>query len=150
MNTEQIVKALECCKSFRDFYACDNCPYGNAVLADDESCTNRMSQDALALIKELQAHNENLQKENKYLRESLADEREHKEDMSVEFTCVFGQPHKVSDCPITEEIDKAKADTVKKMQDKLKATFCPDADYFGCDIHSAINEKAKEILNESQ
>lgn len=34
-------------------------------------------------IKELQAHNENLKKENKYLRESLADERKHKEDMAV-------------------------------------------------------------------
>jgi hypothetical protein len=60
MNTEQVIKALERCKSFRDFYACDNCPYGNAVLADDESCTNRMSQDALALIKEQQAEIERL------------------------------------------------------------------------------------------
>lgn len=45
-----------------------------------------------------------------------------------------------------EEAKTYYAEGVKKMQDKLKATFCPDADYFGCDIHSAINEKAKEVL----
>jgi regulator of replication initiation timing len=38
-------------------------------------------QDALAVIDEQQAHNENLQKENKYLRERLAEEMEHKKDM---------------------------------------------------------------------
>lgn len=42
------------------------------------------------------------------------------------------------------------ADTVKRMQEKLITTFCPDADYCGYDIHGAINEKAKEVFNESQ
>lgn len=42
------------------------------------------------------------------------------------------------------------ADTVKKMQEKLISAFCPAADYCGYDIHAAINEKAKEVLNESQ
>jgi hypothetical protein len=43
-------------------------------------------------------------------------------------------------------LKKERADTVKKMQEKLIATFCPDANYCGYDIHAAINEKAKEIL----
>jgi hypothetical protein len=38
-------------------------------------------QDALALIDEQQAQIENLKKENKYLRERLAEEAEIKEDM---------------------------------------------------------------------
>lgn len=99
MNTEQIINELE---GLVQFLTCPS-----------------YIKNALALIKELHAHNENLKKENKYLRERLAEEAEIKEDMSVEFTCVFGQPHKVSDCPITEEIDKAKADTVKKMRHEL-------------------------------
>lgn len=72
-NTEQIIKALEWAVS-KEF--CENClctVYGKSMTI--------FLKDALALIKELQAHNENLKRENKYLRESLADEREHKEDM---------------------------------------------------------------------
>lgn len=38
------------------------------------------------------------------------------------------------------------SDTVKAIQDKLKASFCPDANYCGYDIHAAINEKARETL----
>ena len=81
MTTEQIIKALECCANNpfeRGLSKCNECPYienGNCHLGIT------LLNDALALIKELQAHNENLKKENKYLRESLADEREHKEDM---------------------------------------------------------------------
>jgi hypothetical protein len=73
MNTEQIIKAtkvLEGAKVMvvnRDFNE-----FQDAIIT---------AINALALIKEIQAHNENLKKENKYLRESLADEREHKEDM---------------------------------------------------------------------
>ena len=40
------------------------------------------------------------------------------------------------------------SDTIKAMQDKLKATFCPDAHYCGYDIHAAINAKAKEMLED--
>lgn len=72
MNTEMIIKALEWCLSNK---GCYGCPY------EDESYQCDITKDSLALIKELQAHNETLKKENKYLRESLADEREHKEDM---------------------------------------------------------------------
>ena len=65
MNAEQIIKALECwIKNF-----------------DGKLLNFKNLCDALALIKELQAHNENLAKENKYLRERLAEEAEIKEDM---------------------------------------------------------------------
>ncbi len=62
LKRDEIIKALECCKSFRDFYMCDICPYCRLELADDENCTNRLSQDALALIKELTEENEMLKK----------------------------------------------------------------------------------------
>lgn len=48
-----------------------------------------------------------------------------------------------------DELQAAKENTIKKFKEKLIATFCPDADYFGCDIHSAINEKAKELMEEN-
>lgn len=74
MNTEQIIKALEC------FASDDDC-VGRACSYFTVGCEKIMAKDALALIKELQAHNENLKKENKYLRERLAEEAEIKEDM---------------------------------------------------------------------
>ncbi len=73
MTPEQIIKALECCSGIQ---RCIDCPYTKV-----DKCAEKSARDTIALIKELQAQNENLKKENKYLRESLADEREHKEDM---------------------------------------------------------------------
>jgi hypothetical protein len=73
MSTEQIIKDLEeSIQKIEAFYDGMNIP---------KELRSSENKKALALIKELQAHNENLKKENKYLRESLADEREHKEDM---------------------------------------------------------------------
>ena len=77
-NTEQIIKALELCINNSILQEnCEHCPY----IRKSANCMDELIQDVIALIKELQAHNENLKKENKYLRERLADEREHKEDM---------------------------------------------------------------------
>lgn len=143
MNTEKIIKALECCTTGNAPLGCDECPCKAPTNSFKGSlaCNDEMMKKALALIKkltaksevqnkaisnlrqvcatnnldiyryekkiqkqqakierlelekagaeagarmfveELQAQIENLKKENKYLRESLADEREHKEDM---------------------------------------------------------------------
>lgn len=54
--------------------------------------------EATLLIKELAEKNERL-----------------RADIAKEFTCVFGQPHKVTDCPIDDEIAKAKADTAREI-----------------------------------
>lgn len=97
MTTEQVIKALECC--YNPDKWCDNCPYDKL---GGLGCKNKLGLDALALIKnqlgeirglnsaietlqgvakDYENHNETLKRENKYLRERLADEREHKEDM---------------------------------------------------------------------
>lgn len=94
MNTEQIIKGLE--ESIRKIEA----HYDARNIPKDKRPSE--NKKALALIKELLAentglktaletlrgvaesyehHNENLKKENKYLRERLAEEMEHKEDM---------------------------------------------------------------------
>lgn len=77
MNTEQIIKVLECCFINEN---CKGCPMQNSreISAD---CLRNAGKKVVPLIKELQAHNENLIKENKYLRERLKEEAELKEDM---------------------------------------------------------------------
>lgn len=100
MNTEQIIKALECCNAIG---GCKSCPYSINGRADKNGdCGERMTKDAATLIKDKLAeirglktaidtmrgvvedyehHNENLVKENKYLRKRLAEEMEHAKDM---------------------------------------------------------------------
>ena len=72
----KVVKGLECCAQWLFYGDCEDCPYYQSI-----RCNVKLMQDALALLDEQQAQIENLKKENKYLRESLADERKHKEDM---------------------------------------------------------------------
>ena len=43
-DREKVITAFEVCKS--DNHTCSDCPY------NDESCTNTLSADALALLKE--------------------------------------------------------------------------------------------------
>ena len=51
LNSEQIIKALECCVRGNCCYA--TCPYSDVGGDDITQCTSLMAKDALALIKEL-------------------------------------------------------------------------------------------------
>ena len=76
----------------------------------------------------------------------LAEENERlRADVAKEFTCVFGTPHKVSDCPITDEIAKAKADTVRKMQERLNKECLIDRGYEVL-LEGTIDQIAKEMV----
>lgn len=55
LNRDQIIKALECCGTPK-WTKCKNCPRER----EDALCMYRLSNDALALIKELAEENERL------------------------------------------------------------------------------------------
>lgn len=97
MTTEQIIKALECHLSTGIECYQTSCP-----LIDDDKCRGTLKNAVMPFVKNMLAentglktaletlrgvaesyehHNENLKRENKYLRERLAEEMEHKEDM---------------------------------------------------------------------
>ena len=57
LNSDQIVKALECCAS--DEYICNQCPIDEKI-KDDCECGKVVARNALALIKELTEENAKL------------------------------------------------------------------------------------------
>lgn len=119
LNREQIIKALEL-HSQKAKPCLDECSY-----AHRHYCGSEMAKDALSLINELTEENERLK--------------------SVEFTCGFVKPHKVLECPIFDEIEKAKADTVREFAERLTTCFCPDADYSGYDIKRVIEQIVNDM-----
>lgn len=112
MEREQIIKALECCMG----KGCKDCPYrcGNCT------CISTLTDDALALIKELTEESDRLK-----------------------------------ELGTTKEIEKelvrrqTKADTVRKMQERLKRECLIDSGYEVLQI-GAIDQIAKELLEEDE
>ena len=163
LNREQIIMALECCGEYTHGTTCNNCPYMLIELTDNDICSNRMSRDALSLIKELTEDVERLRKQCgeiivecderdaerlKQVAELTAENERLRADVAKEFTCVFGKPHKVSDCPITDEIAKAKADTVRKMQERLMQKILENTvgnDSFAYFLKGYIDQVTKEM-----
>lgn len=96
-NTEQIIKGLEeSVKKIEAHYDARNIPIDKRPsenkkalkLIKDLLAENRGLKTALDALrdvaKDYENHNENLKRENKYLRERLAEEAEIKEDMKGE------------------------------------------------------------------
>ena len=72
---------------------------------------------------------------------------------SVEFTCGFVKPHKVLECPIFDEIEKAKADTVNELQTRVAVCFgtYTDKDTVKVsDVFKLIDQIAKEMLETTE
>lgn len=63
LNAEQVIKALKVCGEYTHGTTCNSCPYMHIELADNEICSNRLSQDALALIKQLTEDVERVRKQ---------------------------------------------------------------------------------------
>ena len=136
LDREQFVKALECCLKAKTFGDCEDlkCPAyrKEGCIYDNE---DGLFAYAYVLIRELTEENERLIAES-----------------AKEFTCAFGQPHSVSDCPIAEAVAKAKADTVRKMWARLKEKAEIVSTYGNptmVDLDD-INQIAKDMLEETE
>ena len=93
LNAEQIKKALECCTGDDD---CNRCPYWEGA---DVNCFDNVKSDALALITSQEQRIKELTEEN---------ERLMRDKTALE-------------CVVSTARNQAKADTVRKMQGRLKA-----------------------------
>ena len=155
LNREQIIKALECCASD----GCETCP--NSRMPTLANCVIFTMGNALSLIKELTEENAEVKANWQKLKEShesacekcraefkrLTEENERLK--SVEFICGFIKPHKVLECPIFDEIAKAKADTVSELQTRVAMRYgtYTDKDMTPiAEVFRLLDQIAKEML----
>lgn len=118
LNREQIIKALECCSKTN----CKECPYTPSGKVDifDITCGINMARDTLALIKKLT-------EENEFHRKTISKNAQIALNVTV------------------DEIEKTKADTVRKMQEKLRAK----SEYGTINISLwQLDQIAKEMLED--
>ena len=120
LNREQVVKALECCTSEQ---GCGGCPYYPTLIG----CSRQAMSGALALIRELTEENERL--------------RAEAENQSVLWKQHFESIYETAKGTV-------KADTVRKMQERLKKAFNFGHTIFEKSICDIIDQVAKELLEE--
>lgn len=148
MEKEQIVKALECCK-LNSGSACSDCPYMYAELADDESCSQRMALNVLALIKE---QDEQIFKLENRLKEC---ENGYSQTLGIErakIKALTEENERLSACTnLVPTLNEVKADIVRKIADLLwqgeneKLNISVGGKYY--DKQQFIDQIANEILN---
>lgn len=157
LKPEDVMRALELCKSCRDLQPCDVCPYFRAELGDDESCVNRMAQDALDLLREYEnemkiaydvaggadAIIEGLKLErNRYKAES---DQYQSAMLKAQAVCVeMGKLNQV-------EIAKARADAINEFAEKLKTFYNRlPGKTVGGSVEYHIDQIAKEMKGGEQ
>ena len=140
LNREQIIKALECCAVWGD---CQECHYaGVPYKSRTDCCTYNSTRDALALIKELteeaqtyKRHHDIMDCECARLEKMNDDLTKENERLRNKITCQVIIPDEKmeeikNECLSRVELDiKAiQTDTVRKMQERLKAKVNADLD----------------------
>lgn len=168
MEKEQIKKALHCCAHY-----CGSCNKYCPLYTDDE-CTITLAKSTLALInsyenKIFELENRLKECENGYEgtlyleRCKLHDAEEKNKELTEENEGLKDYCTKLKRCYLSYEtlykvtrvrVDYTKADTVRKMQERLKASafvFASTNDgrkYFAVEIDT-IDQIAKETLEEN-
>ena len=156
LNREQIIKALECCSE--DTADCHNCPYSEF---QEGNCFDNAKKDALSLIKELTEEvtswkeiAEGYQKQFEDCAEDRARLTEENERLKqlLDYKCLYGYDGEVMEycvqgpCPHYEIKKELVADTVRKMQERLKEKAFSVPTVYNSHFGRMIDEIAKEML----
>lgn len=137
LNRDDIIKALEYCTGIKSVDACANCP----VCLRCNDCVDFLREESLALIKEITEENEYLRQQN----EIYATLNKKLEDICESYAWQYGTA-------ISKELflKKERADTVRKMQEKLNDTKFRMCGGGECYIYAEnVDVIAKEMLEES-
>ena len=130
-DKEQIIKAWECCGSTT--YRCDECPIEQQK-KDDCICGGYLAQCALALYRKLTEENERLRVVADMSDATLTD--------ALRIVSEF----------CDKRIMRAKADTVRRMQERLKLKMDTHTldERFARIFKADVDQIAKEILEETK
>ena len=130
IDKENVIKALECCSTTN----CTDCPYTKNGKVDifDITCSINMAKDTLALIKELTQEIKELEVDyDRVYKQAEADIHGNMTDGGT--SCHW--------C-----MDKTRDDTVRKMQEKIRAK----SEYGTINISPwQLDQIAKEMLEEN-
>ena len=151
MERDLIIKALGICSTTGD---CPNCSYND----DTSLCINRIIKDALSLIKELTEENERLENVNKALKrlylnthkendawqKELIRQKELADKHYYELACEVEDLRAIAE-QYQKQFEDAKADTVRKMQERLVAEFRKD-DRMNYYLRMTLDRIVKEML----
>ena len=140
MKREQIIKALECC-IVNDWNStkCNECPIYNG----GGGCIDELKEATLTLINSQEQRIGELTEENERLKNSITFQVVMPDDKMEEIK---------AECLERVELDvkKCRADTVRKMQERLEAETITIQDHTGklgsVVLVSTIDQIAKEIL----
>ena len=134
LNREQIIKALECCSTTGD---CPKCLYND----DTSLCINRILKDALSLIKELTEEKFDIECSYKALKRD--NERLHETCTEFERKCAsLNDAYEF----VNGIVLQSKADTVRKMQERIKAEKFHHKNFGDLVYLADIDQIAKEML----
>ena len=149
LNREQIIKALEIHTGGRNVL-CEECPYDHISIK--EVCIDVLMKDALSLIKGLTEENERVRaerdtleiynKDYKYRLKGLRKDNEEWEEQCKDL--------ELDNDILRERITEVKADTVRKMQERLTAEFRDRVAYTRSYCHDTIDQIAKEMLEDDK
>ena len=106
-----------------------------------KQCIEHEHRSFMETFGELDDKCKSLYEENERLEKKLA-ESYNALDEQMNFYCSFTQS-KIQNCPIDDEVAKAKADTVRKMSKRIKEYFPYDAD---SGLYVVLDQIAKEML----
>lgn len=141
LNREQIIKALECCKTPK-LTKCEGCPRDE----EDALCMYRLSADALSLIKELTQANEQLSESYDHLEKT-------KDELLAERSRLTEENERISQSLANSKsiLANSRADTVRKMQERLTTFFANDDNLKYNEVDAEyINEMIDQIAKEME
>ena len=138
LNAEQIKNDLEHCKFGKDKPICEGCNYKPWI---KPRCFGLLCSNALALINSQEQRIKELTDNLHASCTELTRVQEENERLMREKTAL--------ECVVSTARNQAKADTVRKMQERINAHFDSDSDYFRSShgyIRNVVDQIAKEML----
>lgn len=154
LKPENVMRALELCKSCRDRLPCDDCPYFRAELGDDESCINRMAQDVLALLREKDALLVEWDaKCNDYETELMGKDAEiERLKNSITFQVVMpDEKMEEIKAELLARIHSIRAEAITEFSERVKGFFADGIYDFGdCYFEEWLDQTEKEMKGETE